>query len=121
MKINLKGQITNLTNNEKKSFETKAIKTKNKLSYMLDNEKYVLYLPSVNKLILNRETPEINSTIYFEPQTITTSFYKIKDNDITLEINIKTNQMEITDTTIKIVYTVLDSSIEYEYKIEMSE
>ena len=36
------------------------------MSYCIDHEKYILYLKSPKQLILNRETEEINSTLYFE-------------------------------------------------------
>ena len=121
MKIHLKGHLKDLTNNEITTFETQAIKNKNKLSYCINNEKYILYLKSPKQLILNRETEEINSTLYFENEKTKASIYNIKNNDITLEINIKTNHIELSDTTIKISYTVIDSDTEYEYKIEMSE
>ena len=40
---------------------------------------------------------------------------------MTLEINIKTEKILITNTSIKIIYTVIDSNNRYEYNIEMSE
>ncbi len=121
MKIKVKGQIKDLTNNEKNNFETHAIKTKNKVSYQLDDEKYTLLLTLPNKLILNRETPMINSTLYFEKEKTKSAIYHIKEQDINLEINIKTNHIELSDTSILVNYTVIDSDITYEYKIEMSE
>ncbi len=121
MKIQLKVQIKDITNNQITSFETTAKKSKNKIIYNIDNEKYQLYLETPNKLILNRETEEINSTLYFTKAKITTSIYHIKSNDIDLEINIKTDHIELSDKLITISYTVLDSDTKYEYKIEMSD
>ncbi len=121
MKIKVKGQIHNLMNNETNNFETNAIKNKNKLFYQLDDEKYTLLLKFPNQLILNRETPTINSTLYFEKEKSNSSIYYLKEQDINLEINIKTNHIELSDTSILINYTVIDSDITYEYQIEMSE
>lgn len=121
MKIQVKGQIKDLTNNTTTTFETIAKRTKNKLSYSIDNEEYTLHYKDPNQLILNRETEKINSTLYFKQEKITASIYHIKENDITLEINIKTNHIIISDKVISISYTVLDSNTKYEYRIEMSD
>ena len=120
-KINLKGYLKNLTNNEKTIIETKAIKNNQKISYYLDKEKYNIKIISPNKIILTRTTNEIDSTLYFEINKTHQAIYLIKENNLSLEINIRTNNIEITDKHIKITYTVIDSNNDYEYYIEMSE
>ena len=120
-KINITGNIKELTSNKKTPFTTKAIKQKDKLSFILDDEKYILKIISTNHLVLNRETSEINSTIYFEKNKTIPSIYTIKENDISLYIDIRTDYLEISNNIIKIVYTVIDSNDCYEYNIEMSE
>jgi len=121
MKLSLKGSIKDITNDEISSFNLKGLKVKNKISYILDNEKYTLLINAPNRLILNRETEEINSTIYFELNTIKPSIYYLKRQNMNLEINIKTDSIIIEDNLIDIKYTVIDSDTKYEYKIEMSE
>lgn len=120
-KINLKGYLKNLTNNEKTIIETNAIKNNQKISYYLNKEKYNIKIISPNKIILTRTTNEIDSTLYFEINKTHQAIYLIKENNLSLEINIRTNNIELTDKHIKITYTVIDSNNDYEYYIEMSE
>ena len=120
-KLNIKGYLKDITNNEITKINTKAIKVKNKISYYLDQEKYTLKIISPTKLILKRSTKEIDSIIYFEENKILPSEYKLKDNNLSLNIDIRTNKINLKDEFIKISYTVIDSNNNYEYYIQMSE
>ena len=121
MKIKLKGYLKNKTDNELTKFSCKAIKTKNKISYIIDKDKYTLNILSPNKLILLRENNEIKSILYFENNKCISSLYTIKENNLTLEIDIKTQSIVMNDNNINIIYVVKDSNNEYEYNIEMSD
>jgi len=59
--------------------------------------------------------------MYFEKNKKISSLYTLKENNITLDIDILTNKLEINTNSIKIVYTIIDSNMVYEYNIEMSE
>lgn len=120
-KINLNGYLKNITDNETIKINTNAIKAKQKISYNLENEKYILHIISPTKLILNRTTNEIDSTFYFELNKVLPTIYTIKENDLSLEIEIKTEKIEITDKYIKIIYAISETGNQYEYYIEMSE
>ena len=120
-KIHLKGYLKDITNNEITKIDTLAIKNKDKISYYLDNEKYIIKILSPTKLILNRTKNEIDSTLYFELNKILTADYTIKDNNLSLGIDIRTTNLEINNNYVKISYTVIDSDNNYEYYIEMSE
>ena len=120
-KIHLKGYLKDITNNETTKIDVPAIKNKDKISYYLDNEKYTIKLINPTKLILNRTTNEIDSTLYFELNKILTADYTIKENNLSLGIDIRTTKLDINDNYIKISYTVIDSDNNYEYYIEMSE
>lgn len=120
-KIHLKGYLKDITNNESTKIDTNAIKNNQKLSYCIDDERYILKIVSPTKLILNRNNPEIDSTIYFDLAKTTPAEYNIKQNNLSLEINIRTNKIELNNNKIKIAYTVIDSDNDYEYYIEMSE
>lgn len=120
-RIHLKGYLKDITNNKTNNIDTTAIKTNKKILYYLDKEKYTLKIVSPTRLILNRNTYEIDSTLYFELNKEIPANYIIKENDLSLEINIRTNKIEINDKYIKILYTVIDSNNNYEYYIEMSE
>lgn len=121
MKIKIKGTLKNITDNEFNDFSTTAIKDKNKYKYIIDNEKYLLNIINSNKVVLNRNNKEIESTIYFEKNKKIPSLYTLKENNITLEIDVLTTNLEITEKNIKILYTIIDSNTSYEYNIEMSE
>lgn len=99
----------------------KAIKDSKKITYYLEKEKYTLKIISPTRLILKRETSEIDSNIYFELNKVLPAIYTIKENNLSLEIDIRTNKLEINEEYIKVIYTVIDSNEEYEYYIEMSE
>ena len=96
-KIHLKGYLKDITNNETTNIDTLAIKNKDKISYYLDNEKYIIKIISPTKLILNRTTNEIDSTLYFELNKILTTDYTIKDNNLSLGIDIRTTNLEINN------------------------
>lgn len=59
--------------------------------------------------------------MYFEKNKIVSSLYNLKDNNIILEIDILTNDIKLTEKNLKIIYTIVDSNIIYEYNIEMSD
>lgn len=120
-KINLKGHLKDITNNEITKINTSGIQQQKKLSFYLDNDRYILKIISPTKLILTRTNDEINSNIYFEENKILPALYTIKENDLSLEIDIKTESINLTDNYIRISYTVIDSNTKYEYYIEMSE
>lgn len=120
-KINIKGYLKDITNNETTTINTTALKKNQKLSYYLDKEKYILKIISPTKLILNRQTNEIDSTLYFELNKVVPAIYIIKENNLSLEINVRTNKFELSESYIKVSYTVIDSDTNYEYYIEMSE
>lgn len=121
MKVHLKGYLKDITNNQILKINTTAIKTTQKLSYYLKKECYILKTLSPMKLILNRNTKEINCTYYFELNKVIPTIYYLKEQNLTLEIDIRTTKIELNDNYIKINYTVIDSDTNYEYYIEMSE
>lgn len=59
--------------------------------------------------------------MYFEEKKKISSSYILKENNISIDIDILTNELEIKENFIKITYTVIDSNTAYEYNIEMSE
>lgn len=88
---------------------------------MIDKEKYILSIINSKMIILNRNNDEIESTMYFEENKKISSLYTMKENNISIDIDILTNKLEIKKNFIKITYTVIDSNTVYEYNIEMSE
>lgn len=121
MKIKVKGYLKNITNDTINNFSISAIRNKDKISYVLDNDKYILKILSPNQLVLLRENTEIKSIIYFQKNKNLPSLYTLKKKDLTLEINIKTLNIVINDNSINIIYLVNESNEKFEYNIEMSD
>ena len=120
-KLKIKGYLKNITENSENKFSATAIKTPKKISYLIEDEKYILKFISSNKLILIRENKDIISTMYFEINKTKNSIYTLKEKNITIDIKITTNVIEITDTSIKINYLVNDSENKFEYYIGWSD
>ncbi len=121
MKLSIINTIKDLNENITTTNKVIAKKEKNKITYKLDGFNYILKIISPNKLILNRSNENLECTIFFESNKKTNSIYTLKKEDYTLEFEIKTNYLKITNKNIKINYTVIDSNVSYEYNIEMSE
>ena len=119
MKIFLKSTIKNITDNTTEKDIVIAKKTKNRITYQIDNFKYTIVITS-KKIIMNRKNDDLECTMYFEEKKETCSSYSLKEG-YNIEINIKTNKLNITDKKIQITYTVIDTKTIYQYDIEMSE
>ena len=120
-KIKISGMLKNITDNEINEFTATAIKQKDKYKFIVNDEKYILTIITPNKIIMNRNNDEIEQTMYFEKNKTISSIYTLKENNITINIDVLTNEIELTKNSIKILYTIIDSNISYEYNIEMSE
>ena len=120
IKIRIKGFLKDIDEGTITNIDTFGIKNKNKITY---NEETVTntILQEEDKLILIRENDEFKNILIFDINKETISEYLLKENDLTIELNIKTNLVEIEDNYIKVRYLVIDSDNEYEYSIEMSD
>lgn len=120
IKIKVKGYLKDIDEGIITNIDTFGIKNKNKITY---NEETVTntILQEDNKIILIRENDEFKNILIFDLNKETISEYLLKENDLTIELNIKTNLVEIEDNYIKVRYLVIDSDNEYEYNIEMSD
>lgn len=120
-KTRIFGFIKNITDDEQIDIDVLGIKQKNTLSYPHEKDIYKIKILSNDKVIIQRNNDLINSTLIFEKGKNSSSFYQIKKEDITLEINLKTKYLKISDNLIDIAYTIIDSNTDYQYKIEMSD
>lgn len=120
IKIKVKGYLKDIDEGIITNINTFGIKNKNKITY---NEETVTntILQEDNKIILIRENDEFKNILIFDLNKETISEYLLKENNLTIELNIKTNLVEIEDNNIKVRYLVIDSDNEYEYSIEMSD
>lgn len=120
MKLSLKSTLYNVEENSELSFNTICLKNKNKITFKNNEDNYTLITKS-NKIILNRKNENFESTMYFELNKEIPSTYTLLENNITIDINIKTTNLKIEKNNINIEYTVIDSGDLYIYNIEMSE
>ena len=118
MRVN--GYLENITENTKIPITSKGIKDKHKLTYHEKDTKNILKINS-NQVILIRENEEFKNILIFTLDKNTVSSYLVKENNIELELNIKTTELTIKDNHINVVYTVIESNCEYEYNIEVSD
>lgn len=120
IKIRIKGFLKDIDEGTITNIDAFGIKNKNKITY---NEEIVAntVLQEDDKLILIRENDEFKNILIFDLNKETISEYLLKENDLTIELNIRTNLVEIDDNYIKVRYLVIDSDNEYEYNIEMSD
>lgn len=74
---------------------------------------------SKEDIILVRENNEFKNTLIFSLNKQTVSNYLLKENNLLIDINIKTKKIEKDNDKITIIYEVMESSETYEYQIEM--
>ena len=100
-------------------FEEKAIKRQNKICYNFDNVKTTVKVNDDSVYLIREGTDFINS-FSFNKKKSDCNYY-LRDNNCSVDIEIKTKLIEITNSNICIKYIVIDSGIEYEYMLEMSD
>ena len=120
IKISIKGYLKNITENTQELIDTQSIKKDNKISYIIDNTKYILIIEN-NKVTLLRENNEFSNGIIFIENSTTTSEYYLKESSYSLEFNIETTKLIINKNKIDITYKVIESENIYNYVLEMSD
>lgn len=120
IKTKVTGELKNLTENTIETFSSICKITENKYIY---NDKKTTYTLIKNKdnITFIRENNEMQHTIIFNLEKITKSEYYLKEMHTSLEFNIKTTNLKMTDKKFIINYQVLETTNEYEYIIEMSD
>lgn len=88
------------------------------MQYKVDNIMHKLNI-SKEDIILVRENNEFKNTLIFSLNKQTVSNYLLKENNLLIDINIKTKKIEKDNDKITIIYEVMESSETYEYQIEM--
>ena len=120
IKINIKGYLKNITENTQELIDTQSIKKDNKISYIIDNTKYILIIEN-NKVTLLRENNEFSNGIIFIENSTTTSEYYLKESSYSLEFNIETTKLIIDNNKIDITYKIIESENICNYVLEMSD
>ena len=120
IKIRIKGYLKNISTNDIIEIDCFGIKSKDKINYNFNNVKTIIKITN-KELILFRENAEFKNVLSFIENKKTLNEYYVKENGLSLEINILTNKLDVSNNFIDIIYLVEDSNVEYEYKIEMVE
>lgn len=120
IRVKINSILSNITNQENKLVECIGIKQKNKIIYKHENVKHSLII-NKNNIELIRESDIFKNILSFQINKETNNEYYIKDNNISVYINIITNEINIYENEIIVKYKVLDSNTEYIYKIEVSD
>lgn len=119
IRVRVNGYLKNITDNENLIIDVTAIKNKSGIVYSLDDVKTSIKFKN-NDIILIREGKDFINTFIFNKNKSKCNYF-LKDNGYELDLNIDCILTEIEDNSILIKYMIVDSSCEYEYKIEMSE
>lgn len=115
--IRLKGYLKNLTTKDIILIDTTYKKINNKIKYQQNKDTYEIII-NKDELYLIRDNREINSTMHFVKNKYTNCDYKIKENNINLQIELYTKKLLIKENEILINYQV-ENTDNYEYKIEI--
>ena len=115
--IKLTGYLKNITTKDIIIIDTTYKKINNKIKYQQDSDTYEIII-NKDEIYILRNTNEVQSTMYFKQNKYTTCDYKIKENDINLQIEIYTSKLIIEENLILIKYQV-ENTDKYEYKIEI--
>lgn len=120
IKVKVNSILSNTTDKENQIVECTGIKQKNKIIYKHENIKHSLIINN-NNIELIRENDIFKNILSFQLNKATNNEYYIKENNISVYINIITNEININENEIIVKYKVLDSNTEYIYKIEVSD
>lgn len=119
IRVRVNGYLKNITDNENLIIDVTAIKNKGGIVYSLDDVKTSIKFKN-NDIILIREGKDFINTFIFNKNKSKCNYF-LKDNGYELDLNIDCILIDIEDNSILIKYMIVDSSCEYEFKIEMSE
>ena len=119
IRIKINGYLRNNTENNLISFNEKGIKNKNKISFVFDNVKYSIKFND-NNVILIRDGNDFTNSFVFS-KTDSRSNYYLKEHCYSVDLNIDTKILGISDNKIYIKYVVIDTESEYELMIEMGD
>lgn len=119
IRVKITGYLKNNTDNEIIIFNENGIKNKNKISFLNDNVKYNI-TNNDNEVILKRVGNDFINYFKFSINRGICN-YLLKDNNYDVDIDIKTNIIDVNDNVIYVKYIIIDSDTQYEFKIEINE
>lgn len=116
----IKGYLNNITDNIYEEINEKAIYNKNKISYIKNNIKHDILIKE-KKVILIRESNGFKNILTFSENRSILSEYIVKENNISIYIEIETLELNYNENEIYVKYKIPDSNTIYEYKIVMED
>lgn len=119
IRVKVKGFLRNITENDNIFFDEKGILNNNKINFICDNVKYSIKYSNSEVMVIREGNDFINTFIFNMKKSI--SSYTLKDNNYTIEMNVKVENINIGNDYIYVKYIIIDTDCVYEYKIEMSE
>lgn len=120
IKVKIKGFLNNLTEQQEEKIDTIGIKKSNIISYINNNIKHKLIIEE-NKIILQRENEEFSHEIIFDENKTKKTEYYLKELHHSLEFNIETKSINISDNKIDVTYKIIETGNIYNYLIELSD
>jgi len=119
IKIKIKGYLKNITDNEILEFEEKGIMNKNKITFTVDKVKTSIKIDD-NRILMVRDGIDFTNSFEFNVKNSSCNYF-LKENNFNVDIDIKTIKLFVNANSIYVNYLIVDSNLEYEYKLEMSE
>lgn len=119
IRIKIKGYLKNITEKEIFNFNEKGIKTKDKITFIAEDVKYTLKITN-NEVFLLREGKDFINIFLFNKKN-SKSNYLLKENNFDIDMEVKTDYIEIKENYIYIEYEIISTSSKYQLKIEMSD
>lgn len=119
IRIKIKGYLKNITEKEEFNFEEKGIKTKDKITFISNDVKYTVKSTNEEVYLLREGKDFINTFIFNKKNS--KSNYLLKENNFDIDMEVKTDYIEIKENYIYIEYEIISTSSKYQLKIEMSD
>ena len=114
----INGYLKNITENTCDNFNIPAIINKNKINYIFNDTKHIVYIKD-NEVILLRENKDMKNILTFSKNRSILSEYIIKSNNIQVDILVETLDLLIEEDLIYVQYKIPDSNCVYEYRINI--
>ena len=119
IRVKIKGYLKNNNDKEIINFDEKGIRNKDKITFSSIDTKYIVKYDD-SKVYLTREGNDYINTFVFNKKKSTCT-YLLKEQGFNIDIDIKVIDIDINDNNVYVKYVVIDSNIEYEFKIEASD
>ena len=119
IRVKIKGYLKN--NNDKKiaNFDEIGIKRGDKITFTSDGVKYTIKYNDKNFDMI-REGKEFVCTFSFDKKKSECNYF-MKEELFSIDIDIKVIDLKRTEKYAYVKYLVVDSNIEYEFKVEASD